>query len=456
MMDKSVQKINILVVDDEEPVRRLLKNELSRKGFRVEVSSNGKEALKKLRAESFDIVLLDIVMPELDGIGFLKKIKKDPSSPSVIVLTGRATVETAVEAMKQGATDYLSKPYKLEELVILIKKAFEERRLRLENIILQNALKERFEPEEFVGKSPFYRQLMSFIKKIAPTDSSVLIQGESGTGKELVARLIWKQSKRSKGPFLALNCATFSENLIESELFGHEKGAFTNAFKVKYGLVEAADGGTLFLDEIAEMPQQLQAKLLRFLDSGEFRRVGGTKNLRVDVRVIAATNKNIEELIKRGDFREDLFYRLNVININLFPLRKRPQDIEPLVKHFIKKYNQRFSRTIKGISRDALAQLKKYDWPGNVRELENVIERAIILCDEELIQPEHLTLPCSGIVETESQPITLADLERQHIARVLERVEWNQSKASRMLGIDRKTLYLKIKRYGLKKTESSN
>ncbi len=442
----------ILVVDDEEPVRRLLKKELNRKGFVVDTASNGREALKKVKQKSFDIVLLDIVMPELDGISFLKKLKKDPSSPAIIVLTGRATVDTAVEAMKNGATDYLSKPYKLEELVLVIKRAAEERRLRLENIMFQHALKERFQPEEFVGKSRAYRELLSYIKKVAPTDSSVLITGESGTGKELVARLIWKHSARASGPFLALNCATLSENLMESELFGHEKGAFTSAFKIKYGLVEAADRGTLFLDEIAEMPQQLQAKLLRFLDSGEFRRVGGTKNLRVDVRIIAATNKNLEESIKEGSFRNDLYYRLNVINIHIPPLRERTEDIEPLVRHFIKKYNYRFSRSVREIDRAAVKLLKKYKWPGNVRELENVIERAIILCDSERIERQHLTLPCASVYDdNEPESLRLSDIEKRHIIRVLEQTGWNQSKTSRLLGIDRKTLYLKIKRYGIER-----
>ncbi len=445
------RNINILVVDDEEPVRRLLKNELSRKGFLVDTASNGKDALKKLKHESFDIVLLDIVMPELDGISFLKKLKKDPSSPAIIVLTGRATVDTAVEAMKNGATDYLSKPYKLEELVLIINKAVEERRIRLENIMFQHALKGHFEPREFVGKGRAYKELLSYIKKIAPTDSNVLILGESGTGKELVARLIWKYSNRASGPFLALNCATLSENLIESELFGHEKGAFTNAFKIKYGLVEAADKGTLFLDEIAEMPQQLQAKLLRFLDSGEFRRVGGTKNLRVNVRIIAATNKNLGELIKEGTFRNDLYYRLNVINIEIPPLRERTEDIEPLVSHFIRKYNYKFSKSIRDIDKNALALLKRYKWPGNVRELENVIERAIILCDKEQIGTEHLTLPCSVLYDTETESLKLSDIEKNHIITVLKKTGWNRSEASRLLGIDRKTLYLKIKRYGIER-----
>ncbi len=443
-------KIDILVVDDEEPVRRLLKNELSRKGFTVDTAEDGKVALKKVQDKNYDVVLLDIVMPELDGISFLKKLQKDPSSPAIIVLTGRATVDTAVEAMKAGASDYLSKPYKLEELIIVIKKAYEERRLRMENIMLQKALKEQFQPDEFVGKSKFYKELISFIKRIAPTDSSVLIQGESGTGKELVARLIWQYSQRAKEPFLALNCATLSENLIESELFGHEKGAFTNAFKVKYGLVEAADGGTLFLDEIGEMPLSLQAKLLRFLDSGEFRRVGGNKNLKVDVRVIAATNKNLEEAIRNGSFRNDLYYRLNVINISLLPLRKRPDDIEPLINHFINKFNMKFSKTVKGVDRRAFEVLKRYSWPGNIRELENVIERAVILCDKDYISIDHLAIPTLNGHNTESETFKLSDIEKKHITKVLEYTGWNQTKASKLLGIDRKTLYHKIKRYGIK------
>ena len=298
--------VRLLAVDDEEPMRRLLMKELLRKGFSVETAPDGDTALELIKSNTYDVVLLDIVMPGIDGISVMKKLRQDPAAPVIIVLTGRATVETAVEAMKHGAYDYLTKPYKLDELVIIINRAFEFGQLTKKTQLLQQELVRQETSSDIIATSPQFRDIISLIQKIAPTDSTVLIQGESGTGKELIANTIWQHSKRSKLPFIALNCAAFSENLIETELFGHEKGAFTNAYQAKHGLVEVADKGTLFLDEIAEMPLGLQANLLRFLDSGEYRRVGGNKVLAVDTRVIAATNKNLSDLIAAGRFREDL------------------------------------------------------------------------------------------------------------------------------------------------------
>ncbi|HDO35995.1 MAG TPA: sigma-54-dependent Fis family transcriptional regulator, partial [Nitrospirae bacterium] len=348
--------IRVLIVDDEEPVRRLLSKELKRKGYETDTAEDGSAALHKIRKTNYDIVLLDIVMPGLDGLALMKKVKADPASPAIIVLTGRATVDTAVEAMKNGAYDYLTKPYKLEELVIIINRAYEQRRLSIENTLLQQELSRKERPDKFIGKSQHYSQLLMMINKIAPTDSTVLILGESGTGKELVANHIWKKSKRNKNPFIALNCSTFSETLMESELFGHEKGAFTNAYKVKHGLVEAASEGTLFLDEIGEMPIGLQAKLLRFLDDGEFRRVGGNKMMNADVRVIAATNKNLQEAIEKNQFREDLYYRLNVINLEIPPLRERREDIVPLSEYFLNKYTRKFMKSVKGFDKNAVVK----------------------------------------------------------------------------------------------------
>jgi len=453
--------IRILVVDDEEPLRRLLKKELTRKGFYTEVAPDGEAALELLKDKSFDVILLDIVMPGIDGISLMKRLKEDPVAPVIIVLTGRATVETAVEAMKNGAYDYLTKPYKLEELIIVINRAYEYGRLKKKSELFQQELVRKESPAEFVYKSKRLEDILALIKKIAPTDSTAFIQGESGTGKELVANLIWQYSKRNTLPFIALNCATFSENLIESELFGHEKGAFTNAYQTKYGIVEVADKGTLFLDEIGEMPLGLQAKLLRFLDSGEFRRVGGNKTLTVDVRVIAATNRDLTELIREGRFRQDLYYRLNVININIPPLRERREDIPELSRYFLKKYSQKLSKSILGFTREALEILINYPWPGNVRELENVIERAVILCDSENIGPESLSIAVFPLVETaplrpclpqdfSGTPLSLEDVERDHILRVLREANENRSRASQILGIDRKTLYLKLKKYGIK------
>ncbi|MGD0283801.1 MAG: sigma-54 dependent transcriptional regulator, partial [Dissulfurispiraceae bacterium] len=284
--------IKVLAIDDEEPLRRLLKKELVRKGFSVETAAEGETALALLRNNEYDVVLLDIVMPGTDGIALMKKLRNDPAAPAVIVLTGMATVETAVEAMRNGAYDYISKPYKLDKLITVINRAFEYRRLKIKNLLLEQELARKDSPDEFIGKSRQFSDILTLIRKIAPTDSSVFIQGESGTGKEIVANTIWQYSRRNNEPFTALNCAALSENLIESELFGHEKGAFTSAHQMKYGIVEVADKGTLFLDEIGELSLGLQAKLLRFLDSGEFRRVGSSKALKVNVRVIAATNKD--------------------------------------------------------------------------------------------------------------------------------------------------------------------
>ncbi len=441
--------IKVLVVDDEEPLRRLLKKELARKGFSVETAPDGRSALVVLKDSSFDVILLDIVMPGIDGISVMKKMKADPASPVIIVLTGRATVETAVEAMKNGAYDYLTKPYKLEELAIVINRAYEYGNLSKKNLLFQQELVRKESPFEFVCKSRQLQEILTLIKKIAPTDSPVFIQGESGTGKELIANTIWHYSRRKDFPFIALNCATLSESLIESEIFGHEKGAFTNAYQTKHGIVEVADTGTLFLDEISEMPLGLQAKLLRFLDSGEFRRVGSNKSLKVDVRVLAATNKDLIDLVKNGTFREDLYYRLNVINIIIPPLRERRHDIPELSKYFLKKYCRKLSKSISGFKPEAIGLLHGYNWPGNVRELENVIERAVILCDAEEIGPGDLSIPAGHILHEKNMQPSLEEMEKNYILRVLKETNGNQSKASQILEIDRKTLYLKLKKYGI-------
>ncbi len=441
--------IKVLAIDDEEPFRRLLKKELTRKGFSVETAADGESAVAMLRRDEYDVALLDIVMPGFDGIALMKKIGNDPATPATIVLTGMATVETAVEAMRNGAYDYISKPYKLDELVIVINRAFEYRRLKIKNLLLEQELARKDAPAEFVGKSRQFRDLLILIRKIAPTGSSVLIHGESGTGKELVATTIWQYSKRGNAPFTALNCAALSESLIESELFGHERGAFTNAHQLKYGIVEVADKGTLFLDEIGELPLGLQAKLLRFLDSGEFRRVGSNKTLKVDVRVIAATNKNLTVLIQSGGFRQDLYYRLNVININVPPLRERREDISDLANHFLTKYSNKLSKNVTDFSPQALEALNNYTWPGNVRELENVVERAVIICDSETLGVKDLSIPQTSLVTENPSHSSLEKIEREHILKVLRETEGNQSKASQILGIDRKTLYLKLRKFGI-------
>jgi len=441
--------LNILVVDDEEPFRRLLKNELTRKGYSVSVAADGGEALQLLAGNAFDAILLDVVMPGMDGLSLMKKLKEDPSAPPIIVLTGKATVETAVEAMKNGAYDYLTKPYKLDELVIVVDRACEYSRLSVKSRLLEQELVRKESPFEFIGTSRQLKDILALIRKVAPTDSPVFIQGESGTGKELVANTVWHYSKRNDTPFIALNCASLSETLIESEIFGHEKGAFTSAYQLKHGLVEVADKGTLFLDEIGELPVALQPKLLRFLDSGEFRRVGGNKALRVDVRLITATNKDLPAMIKAGTFREDLFYRLNVITVLIPPLRERKEDIAALAEHFLKKYAQKLSKAIAGFTAEALELLTGYRWPGNVRELENVIERAVILCEGDRIGAEDLSISSYSAAAEMSLHPSLEEMEKNYILRVLKEANNNQSKASQLLGIDRKTLYLKLKKYGI-------
>ncbi len=441
--------INILIVDDEEPFRRLLKNELGRKGFMTDTAEDGKSALDKVMASPFDVVLLDIDMPGTDGMTVLRKLRNDPASPAVIVLTGKATVDTAVEAMKVGAVDYLTKPYKLDELAIVIKRAHEQRKLSLENRMLQHELTRRELPDHIITESASFREMIALAEKIAPTGSTVLITGESGTGKEIIARYIWEKSDRSKRAFIALNCSTLSGELMESELFGHEKGAFTSAVSVKNGLVETADSGTLFLDEIGEMPVGIQAKLLRFLDSGEFRRVGGNRTMKADVRIIAATNKDLNIAIKKGGFREDLFYRLNVITVSLPPLRERRDDIIPLAVYFMEKYSRIISKQVQGLDDDAAKLLIRYDWPGNVRELENVIERAVILCDSDTIRMRDLAVKCPESLPVHTGSARLKDVEKEHILNILKQTGGNQTMASKILGVDRKTLYLKLKKYGI-------
>jgi DNA-binding NtrC family response regulator len=447
--ESNLHMINILVVDDEEPFRRLLKKELTRKGYSVEVASDGSEALRHLRYRVFDVILLDVVMPGVDGISLMKKLKEDPGAPAILVLTGKATVETAVEAMKNGAYDYLTKPYILDELAIVIDRAYEFSRLTVKSKLLEQELVRQEAPFEFIGKSRQLQDIFTLVQKVAPTDTAVFIQGESGTGKELVANTVWRYSARKETPFIALNCATLSENLIESEIFGHEKGAFTSAYQMKHGLVEVADKGTLFLDEIGEMPVGLQAKLLRFLDAGEFRRVGGNKTLNADVRMIAATNKDLLAMIKAGTFREDLYYRLNVVNITIPPLRERKEDVNDLARYFLTKYAKKLAKPLTEFTAEALDLLSAYRWPGNVRELENVIERAVIVCESGTIGAEDISISSYSVTGDISVNPSLEEMEKNYILRVLNETAGNQSKASQLLGIDRKTLYLKLKKYGI-------
>ena len=450
--------IRVLAIDDEEPFRRLLKKELTRKGFYVDTARDGHDAQGLIDNGSYDVVLLDIVMPGIDGISLMRQFRRDPEFPPVIVMTGKATIETAVEAMKNGAYDYMTKPYKLDEVEIVLKRAYEYYRISRKNEMLEQELRRQETLSTLVGSSSGMKAILSLIDKIAPTDSTVLITGESGTGKELIANAIWRSSRRAEKPYTALNCANLTGQLIESELFGHEKGSFTSAYRTKFGIVEAVDKGTLLLDEVGELPFELQSKLLRFLDSGEFRRVGGSRTLTADVRLLAATNRDLRALVDAGRFREDFYYRLNVINIQVPPLRERGSDIPELIDFYMQSVSRKLSKDIKGVSPEALKALCKHTWPGNVRELINEIERAAILSSSAMIELEDLVL-CVPEGATE-MPLEkddkstggyreLKDIERDYIAKVLRETGGNQSRASQILGINRKTLYLKIKKYGL-------
>ena len=453
--------ISILAVDDEEAHLSILQNTLSMEAYDVTTASDGVQAINILQSRRFDVVLLDVKMPRVDGTEVLKFINDHYLDTPVIMITGVNEVRMAVECMRLGAYYYLTKPYDAADLLTLVNRALERRRLSLENKALKNRLAHAPEGSDLVGMSEPFLEVLSLASRVAPTDSSVLIQGASGTGKELVANYIHRNSTRTGRAFVALNCASIPETLMESELFGHEKGAFTDAFATKQGIVEIADGGTLFMDEIGEISVMIQPKLLRFLQTGEFRRVGGNKTLKADVRVISATNKDLQTEVHDGRFREDLFYRLNVITLLLPPLKDRKEDIPLLVDHFLKTLSP--SRHPKRIDEKALEVLSRYHWPGNVRELENVIQRAAILSQEDVIHTDDLALPLGtqsrlGISSGAGGPgnlvgsaISLHDLEKVHIAGVLKLVNWNKNTAAHILGISLKTLYTKIQQYNLTK-----
>ncbi len=441
--------VRILVVDDEEPIRILLKEELGRRDYQVTVAAEGEAALRLLTESHFDAVLLDLKMPGLDGMEVLRRVKAEGVGTEVLILTGHADVDSALEAMKLGAFDYLTKPFRLAEVDLALQKAVERTRLARENLALRTIVERHEAFPEIVGTSPPIRSVLSTVTKVAPSESTVLIQGESGTGKELVARAIHRHSLRVENPFLAINCGAFQDELLESELFGHEKGAFTGATGLKHGLFEVAEGGTLFLDEVGEMSSAMQVKLLRVLDTGEVRRVGSNKILRVNVRVISASNKNLRQRVEEGQFRSDLFYRLNVVALTLPPLRERPGDIPLLVAHITLRL-EREGQKPRRFSPEALEMLMAYPWPGNVRELENVVERALLLTEREEIGPEDLPLTSSSTVpapppeEEEVVTFSLEEVERQHILRVLAHCGGNKSLAARRLGVDVKTLRKKV------------
>ncbi len=444
-------KRSILFVDDDKTFSKIMKKELSRMGYSVSCADRGESALVELKKHAFDMIILDIKMPGMGGLETLKEIKKTYSEIEVIMLTGRATVENAVESMKIGAYDYITKPCRLTELDILLKKAYDKRQLSRENVSLRRLATYKGQGEVMLSRSKKMKPVFNLIDKVAATESTVLIQGESGTGKELVARDIHEKSKRSKYPFVAVNCAALQDTLLESELFGHVKGAFTGAHETRLGLFEVADRGTLFLDEVGELPMGIQAKLLRVLESGEIRKLGDSKSMFVDTRIITATNKDLSSEVKKGTFRKDLFFRINIVSISLPPLRERKDDIPLLVEHFLKMH--KINMVEKKVSPEVLECLMKHSWTGNIRELKNLIEHMVVLTDGEAIDvcnlPEEIRGYAKGGAHRLDDNASLSNLERQHIINTLSRLNGNKSRGAEALGISLKTLYNKLKVYDI-------
>ncbi|MBC7105896.1 MAG: sigma-54-dependent Fis family transcriptional regulator [Firmicutes bacterium] len=446
----------ILVVDDEESVCRMLRDVLADAGYQVEVAEDGRQALELITGVYYDAVLLDIRMPELDGVQVLEAVRQNGGQVPIILMTAYGTTETAIRAMKLGAFDYVLKPFHLEELLLTVERAVTMQRLAAEVTTLKGELGEDSRLDTIIGRSPKMQQVYKFIGKVADRNVTVLIQGESGTGKELVARAIHRNSRRWNQPFVKINCATIPEALLESELFGHERGAFTGAVGRKLGKFELAHRGTVFLDEIGELSPATQAKLLRFLQEKEFERVGGTETIRVVVRVLAATNRNLQRMVEEGTFREDLFFRLNVVAISLPPLRERKEDVPLLVEYFLKKYTREFNKEVKAFSPEAMDLLRRYDWPGNVRELENLVERAVVMADGPVVLPGDLPYNLQRTRREEgavAPRMTLkeivADVEREVILRALRENDWNRTATAAALGLNRRSLYAKMKEYGL-------
>ncbi|MCK5237650.1 MAG: sigma-54-dependent Fis family transcriptional regulator [Deltaproteobacteria bacterium] len=453
--------MKVLILDDEEGMRHMLGIILTKEGFEVKACSDASSALKSIDKEDFDFILSDIKMPGMDGLEFLSKIRSNGNDATVIMMSAYGTMDMALECMKRGAYDYISKPFKADEIILTLKKATEREKLKKENERLK---RESFKEHDISGiysKNEVMLKAIEMARKVSGYDTSVLITGETGTGKELIARTIHFDNggSRSKGPFVAVNCAAIPANLIESELFGHVRGAFTDAVMSRDGLFMEADGGTIFLDEVGELPIELQTKLLRVLQEGEIRRVGESTSRRVDVRVVSATVRNLEQDIKQGRFRNDLFYRLNVVPIHLPPIRDRKDDIEGLVMIFLERYALKYSKSINSVADKAMKMLKEYSWPGNVRELENIVERAVILEDSEELQPDNLPVSkgegsmavLDGVFKSDNLSIKRAEeiLERELIKRALDRTKGNRTKAAELLEISHRTLLYKIKSFEL-------
>ncbi|MBI5657927.1 MAG: sigma-54-dependent Fis family transcriptional regulator [Geobacter sp.] len=457
-----MRKTRILVVDDEHLIRWSLEQNLKKQGYEVLTAGTGEDALKMVREDQPDLMLLDVQLPGINGLQVLEKVKEGDEDIVVIMVTAQGALETAVTAMRLGAYDYINKPFNLEEMAIVIKKALETSDLRREVASLRSEHK-KFGPPNIIGKSKHMGNVMEMMNKVAKSEAStVLIQGESGTGKELVAKWIHYASSRAEKPFVAINCAAVPSTLLESELFGHEKGSFTDAKVTKKGLFELADGGTVFLDEIGDMEVGMQAKLLRFLEDRNFRRIGGTKAISVDVRIISATNKDLLKAIEDKHFRNDLYYRLQVIPIYLPPLRERKDDILLLVQHFIEVFNREFNKCVKGVSSMAEKMLVDYGWPGNIRELKNVVERAIILGNEDTLLLEHLPLeivakssssvtPPTTTFKLPPEGVDIEEVEKELIRQALENCDWNQSKAAKKLSLGIDAFRYRMKKFGFLK-----
>jgi DNA-binding NtrC family response regulator len=453
MDDAERARMTILVVDDDEGMRDLLTEHLGEEGYRVEAAAGGRAGVERVRQGGVDVVITDIRMPDLEGLDLLRELQGLEGSPTVITITGFGSIENAIRAVKLGAYDYLCKPFDIEQVSLVVERAVRERRLRTEVATLRREVQRPYRLGNLVGASEPMRDVLEMVRRLSQSTASVLITGESGTGKELVARALHYNSTRARRSFVAVNCAAIPETLLESELFGHKRGAFTDARSDHTGLVVEADGGTLFLDEIAELSPALQAKLLRVLQDREVRPVGATRTEKVDVRVISATNRNLEPAMREGRFREDLFYRLNVVGVHLPPLRDRGEDILPLCEHFLARAAERAGKPHKALSASAVKVMLAYPWPGNVRELENVVERAVALSDEPEIGPQDLPAslrerraadPLAGAL---GRRLTLDEVEREYILRVLQDEGGNKTRAAARLGLDRKTLYRKLEEY---------
>jgi len=458
-MIKGEAKKRILVVDDEENLRHMLSVVLKKQGYQVESAANGEEALAKLGGGRYDFILSDIMMPRMDGRGLLGEISLRGIASTVIMMSAYGDLDTALECMKLGAYDYISKPFRNDEIVLVLKKAEERERLKEENRRLKEEMRRESSFGSIISRSPRMEEIFGLIRRVCDYKTTVLITGESGTGKELVARALHFEGNRRSAPFVAVNCAAIPESLLESELFGHVRGAFTDAVADKAGLFEQADGGTLFLDEIGEMPLSLQVKLLRVLQEEEIRRVGGSAPKKIDVRVVSATSRNLAGDVAAGRFREDLFFRLNVFSIALPPLRERPEDLPLLVEHFLAKYSLRFGKDVRGISPGAMGVVAAYSWPGNIRELENAIERGVILCDGPVLSRDHLPDRLypgrhqDAVVGLEGYSLSIKQsgeaMERELIHRALEKTGGNRTHAAKLLEISLRALIYKLKEYGI-------